>query len=98
MDGDEIFRALSKEIAFAKLNNGSFNRNNLEFIAQAVSYIATSRAGYMPEPITAVSDKFLSLEVKDKRAELAVIRENANSISHTINKALESMNKEHTER
>lgn len=98
LNGDEIFRALSKEIAFAKLDNGSFNRNNLEFTAQAVSYIATSRAGYTPEPITAVSDKFLSLEVKDKRAELAVIRENANSISHTINKALESMNKEHTER
>ena len=52
----------------------------------------------MPEPITAVSGRFLSLEVKDKRAELAVIRENANSISRTINKALESMNKEHTER
>ena len=98
LDSDEIFRTLSKEIAFAKLDNGSFNRNNLEFTAQAVSYIATSRAGYTPEPITAVSDKFLSLEVKDKRAELAVIRENANSISHTISKALESMNKEHTER
>lgn len=92
------FVLFQREIAFAKLDNGSFNRNNLEFTAQAVSYIATSRVGYMPEPITAASDRFLSLEVKDKRAELAVIRENANSISHTISKALESMNKEHTER
>ncbi len=98
LEGDEIVRALSKEIAFARLDKGNFNRENLEFSAQAISYITTSRAGYEPEPITGVSEKFISLDVKEKRAELSQIRDHANSIANTIKKALEPKNKEHGDR
>lgn len=98
LDGDEIVRSLSKEIAFARLDKGDFNRGNLEFKAQAISYIATSRAGFEPEPITALSDKFSNLEAKEKRAELSQARDHANTIANTVRKALEPKNKEHGDR
>lgn len=98
LDGDEIVRSLSKEIAFARLDNGDFNRENLEFKAQAISFIITSRAGFEPKPITALSDKFISLEAKEKRAELSQVRDHANTISNSIKKSLEPKNKEHSDR
>lgn len=98
LDGDEIVRLLSKEIAFARLDKGGFNRDNLEFSAQAISYIVTSRAGFEPAPITRISEQFLSLSAKEKRAEFSQIRDHANTISNTINKALEAKNKEHGDR
>ena len=96
--GDEIVRSLSKEIAFARLDKGGFDRENLEFSAQAISYITTSRAGFGPTPITAVSDKFTSLHVKEKRKELSQVRDHANSISNTISKTLEPKNKDNGDR
>lgn len=98
LDGDEIVRSLSKEIAFARLDKGDFNRGNLEFKAQAMSFIITSRAGFEPKPITALSDKFVSLEAKKKRAELLQVRDHANTISNSIKKSLEPKNKEHSDR
>lgn len=98
LDGDEIVRSLSKEIAFARLDKGDFNRENLEFKAQAISFIITSRAGFEPKPITAMSDKFVSFEAKEKRAELSQVRDHANTISNSIKKSLEPKNKEHGDR
>ena len=98
LEGGDIVRALSKEIAFARLDNGDFNRENLEFKAQAISYIATSRAGFEPEPITSLSDKFSNLEAKEKRAELSQARDHANTIANIVRKALEPKNKEHGDR
>lgn len=98
LEGDDIVRALSKEIAFARLDNGDFNRENFEFKAQAISYISTARAGFKPEPITELSDKFANLDAKEKRAELSQARDHANTISNTIKKALEPKNKEHGDR
>lgn len=98
LEGDELVRALSKEIAFAILDKGDFNRENLEFKAQAISYIVTSRIGFEPEPITELSDKFSSLDAKEKRAELSQVRDHANTIANTVRKALEPKNKEHGDR
>lgn len=98
LEGCDIVRALSKEIAFARLDNGDFNRENLEFKAQAISYIATSRAGFEPEPITSLSDKFSNLDAKEKRAELSQARDHANTIANTVRKALEPKSKEHGDR
>lgn len=98
LEGDDIVRVLSKEIAFARLDKGDFNRENLEFKAQAISYIVTSRAGFEPEPITGLSEKFTSLEAREKRAELSQARDHANTIANTVRKALEPKNKEHGDR
>lgn len=98
LEGGDIVCALSKEIAFARLDKGDFNRENLEFKAQAISYIATSRAGFEPEPITELSDKFSNLDSKEKRAELSQARDHANTIANTVRKALEPKNKEHSDR
>lgn len=98
LEGDDIVRSLSKEIAFARLDNGGFDRENLEFSAQAISYITTSRAGFEPEPIKAVSEKFVALEEKDKRKELSQVRDHANSISNTINKTIEPKHKDNGDR
>lgn len=98
LDGNEIVHSLSKEIAFARLDKGDFNRENLEFKAQAISFIITSRAGFEPKPITALSDKFVSLEAKKKRAELSQVRDHANTISNSIKKSIEPKNKEYSDR
>ncbi len=98
LEGGDIVRALSKEIVFARLDNGDFNRENLEFKAQAISCIATSRAGFEPEPITALSEKFSSLESKEKRAVLSQVRDHANAIVNSMNKVIEPKNKEHGDR
>lgn len=96
MEGQDIFRALSKEIAFAKLDNGEFNRNKLEFAASAISYIACKRAGYEPEPLKPISQEFINKDVKDKRKDLSEIRDNANSISRSIAKTLDNKNRENS--
>ena len=98
MEGADIVRSLSKEIAFARLDKGGFDRENLEFSAQAISYITTSRAGFDPEPITAVSEKFVALEEKDKRKELSQVRDHANSMSNTISKTIEPKHKDNGDR
>ena len=96
MGGQDIFRALSKEIAFAKLDNGEFNRNKLEFAASAISYIACKRVGYEPEPLKPISQEFVNKDVKDKRKDLSEIRDNANSISRSIAKTLDNKNRENS--
>jgi hypothetical protein len=98
LEGDDIVRALSREIAFARLDKVGFDRENLEFSAQAISYITTSRAGFDPEPITAVSEKFVALEEKDKRKELSQVRDHANSMSNTISKTIEPKHKDNGDR
>ena len=98
LDGDEIVRALSKEIAYARLDKNNFDKENIDFAAQAISYITTSRTGFSPEPITALNEKFSSLEAKEKRAVLSQVRDHANTISNTIKKTLEPKNKEHGDR
>ena len=98
LDGEEIVRALSKEIAYARLDKSGFDREKIDFAAQAISYITTSRTGFLPEPITALNEKFSSLEAKEKRAVLSQVRDHANTISNTIKKTLEPKNKEHSDR
>ena len=98
LEGDEIVRALSKEIACARLDKSGFSKENLDFAAQAISYITTSRAGFTPETFTELSDKFSSLEAKEKRAVLSQVRDHANTITNTIKKSLEPKNKEHGDR
>lgn len=98
LEGDDIVRALSKEIAFARLDNIGFDKEHLAFAAQAISYITTSRAGFGPEPINALSEKFSSLDAKEKRALLSQVRDNANTIINSINKVVEPKNKEHGDR
>ncbi len=95
MDGDDIFRNLAREIAYARFDKGGFNRNDLEFKAQAVAYIACVRTGFTPEPIKKMDEKFLNLEIKDRRKELSIIRDNANGITNVITKALEAKEKSH---
>ncbi len=98
MEAPEIFRNLSREIAFAKLDNGAFNRNDLQFKAEAISYIACARVGYEPAPIKQMDKKFLDLDMKEKRKELSSIRDNANGIANVITKALENKEKSHGDR
>ena len=98
MEGADIVRSLSKEIAFARLDKGGFDRETLEFSAQAISYITTARAGFDPEPITAVNEKFVALDEKDKRKELSQVRDHANSMSNTISKTIEPKHKDNGER
>lgn len=90
MEGDEIFRSLAKEIAFARLDRGDYRRETSELAAQAIAYIVCKRMGVIPEPISSLDKDFLSLSPKEKRSELSKVRDNANAIVNSLIKALEA--------
>ncbi len=87
LDEKTTFKGLAKEIAFARLDNGGFSRNDLDFKASSVAYILCTRVGIEPDPIKSMDKKFLKLENKEKRKELSTVRDNANSITNTIMKS-----------
>lgn len=98
MNGDDIFRNLSREIAYAKLDKGDFDREKLSPSAQSVAYIVCKRMGIEPEKIKSLPDSFAECDVKDKRKELSKIRDCANNLSGAIEKQLEEKNKDHGDR
>lgn len=90
MPGDEIFRSLSKEIAHARLDKGDYNRDKCELAASAISFIACEKVGIEPYRIKSDKGLFDGMEPKDIRSELGTIRNEANSISLSIQKTMDA--------
>jgi len=91
MDGDDIFRALSQEIAHAEMDKGSYNQNECAFSAYCTSYILCKRNGldvsnYSFDHLPA---EYASMDSKEIRCELSKIRDTANDISSKMSKVLE---------
>ena len=93
MPGDEIFRCLSREIAHAKLDKCDYSREKCNLAASAISFIACERFGIEPTPIKG-DELFGGMDSKGIRKELSNIRSEANSITTSIQKTLETKNKD----
>lgn len=90
MTAEEIFRALSKEIAHAGMDKGEYNREANEFTARAVSYITCRRMGFEPEGFEKNEKLFEDRSPKEIRKELSKIRSEANSIITSMEKTIEA--------
>lgn len=93
MKGDEIFRALSMEIAHAKLDKGDYTRDKYAIAAYGISFISCARVGIDPADIDRKQNPFEGKSPKDIRQELSSIRDEANSMSQSMAKVLEARNK-----
>ena len=83
--GDEIFRALSQEIAKARA--ATDGRKDTGFESLAAAYIVCRRSDVAP-PALPEKSPFTDMAPKDIRESLKGIREEANNLSAVIGKAL----------
>lgn len=85
---DDMFRAVSRELAFAHLDKGSgFSRNELEFRAKSIAFLVCARNRIAPEAV-AVPGRFSNQEAKALKKELGEIHDVANSIHAVMDKLL----------
>jgi hypothetical protein len=92
MDADNIFRALSQELAHAEMDrgDGSYRRSDYAFHAYCASYMLCKQYGvdtngYRFDRAPQMLD---GMEAQQVRAELSVIKETANEISGRMNRVL----------
>ncbi|WMJ22892.1 hypothetical protein RBG61_13000 [Paludicola sp. MB14-C6] len=91
MNGDDIFRSLSSQIAYAMMDNGNYTNPNNSFAAYCVSYIVCKRNGidvsnYSFEQLPS---HYQEMSTKDIRVELAKIRDCANELTTNMARVLE---------
>ena len=91
MTGEEIFRALSLEIAKARASMEG--RPTDGFAVAAVAYVLCKRYDIPPVPLPE-TNPFEGKEPKETRAMLKDIRSEANNMSAVISKALETKNRD----
>ena len=91
MDGADIFKALSQELAHAEMDKGSYNRSEFVFPAYCTSYILCKRNGIDVSSYSfdRLPTEYKNMEAKDIRAELSKIRDTSNDISSKMTKVLE---------
>jgi hypothetical protein len=91
LDGADIFRALSQELAHVEMDKGGYNRNECAFPAYCASYILCKRNGLdvSGHSFEHLPVEYKAMEAKDIRAELSKIRDTANDISSKMSKVLE---------
>lgn len=96
MDGPTIFRALSQELAHARMDGSDYRRSECSNAAYCVSYILCKRYGVATDGLTfnQMPEQYSKMDVKDFRAELGKIRSVANEISSEINRVLENEKRE----
>ena len=90
MDAEDIFRALTQELAHAHLDHGNYDRKDTTLTAYFSSYVLCKRFGvstdiYRFEEMPA---KYRAMNPQEFRKELSRIREVSNTISHSMNRAL----------
>ena len=93
MSADDIFRALSQELAHAEMDkgDGNYNRSEYGFHAYCTSYMLCKQYGIATEGYYHFEGAPQVLEAKDPqeiRAELSKIRDAANEISERMNQRL----------
>ena len=87
MSGPDIFRALSKEIAHARLDKDGATRAGNAFTAECVSYLLCKRNGVEPAQVPEVG-VLEGKEPKEVRGVLKEVRDEANGMSAVMEKAL----------
>ena len=88
---EELFRAISREIAFDYISHEVKDQDIYNLRAVCVSYILCRRNHIVPQTSSFVKlpDSFTKLEEKDIRKELALIRNIANQITLDMNRVFE---------
>lgn len=94
MPGDEIFRSLSREIAFARLDKGDYSRDKFELAAYGISFMVCKRMGIEPYEIKSSKSLFKNTEPKGIRKQLSEMRTEANSITASMERTLSARNKD----
>lgn len=89
--GDDIFRALSRELALAQMDKGSFDRGECEFPAYCVSYVLCKRVGIDVSCFSFdnLPASYAKMDAKGIRAELGKVRDTAKDISANMARVLE---------
>ena len=101
METPDIFRALSQELAHARMDKGGgYSRNEHQGVAYFASYILCRRFGISTDVynFSRMPSQYANMDAKTFRAELGRIRDTANEISRDIDRFLKSPAKEKKER
>ena len=90
MDGAEIFRSLSQELAHAYMDTGNYSRRDCDFPAYCTAYILCRRVGVSVEPFRfdRMPAHMQTMDAHAVRSELGRIRSAANALYATISKDL----------
>jgi hypothetical protein len=91
LNGADIFKALSQELAHAEMDKGNYNRSECVFPAYCTSYILCKRNGIdlSSYSFDCLPAEYKNMESKDIRALLSITRDTANDISSKMSKVLE---------
>ena len=93
LPGNEIFKALSQEICYARLDKGGSTRTQNAFAVACVSYLLCKRNGIEPDKVTD-QGAFDAKQPKEIRAMLKTIRDEANTMSDVMEKALSNRDRD----
>lgn len=93
LPGADIFRALSVEIAHARLDKDGATRDGNAFTAVCISYLLCKRNGIEPGQVPDTK-AFEDKEPKEVRAVLKAVRDEANNMSAVMEKALTNRDRE----
>lgn len=100
MDGPDIFRALSQELAHAHMDKGhNYNRSNHAFTAYCCAYTLCKRFGVDTKGFTFpdLPESITNKGAQGIRTELGMIRDCANQISMDMSRVLNRSQKERGE-
>lgn len=92
MDGPTIFRALSQELAHARMDKGDYRRGENSLTAFCVSYMLCKKYGFSVDAYSfeTMPKQYSQMETTDFRQELGRIRDVFKEISSDMNRALDN--------
>lgn len=99
MDGADIFRSLTQELAHAYFDKGNYNRNDHAFAGYCVAYTLCKRYGvdtqnFRFDKLPAAME---DMDAKAVRSEVSKIRDCANQISMDMSRVLEHRPKDRSD-
>ena len=95
MDGNDILRVLTQEVAAAKFAEKGMDRRSCAFYTYCSSYVLGERFGFDTGKydFDRVPEHLKGMEPKEIRSQLAAIRDMANSISQDMTRAIDNLEK-----
>ena len=99
MDGADIFRSLTQELAHAYFDKGNYNRNDHAFAGYCVAYTLCKRYGVDTKSFSFrnLPEAFVTMDAQGLRAELGKVRDCANQISMDMSRVLNRSQKDRGE-
>ena len=94
LEGSEIFRSLAREIAVALFDKSTLSKEEKAISAYCVTFMLCKRNGIEPPPLPVKGELFSDKEPKETRAVLSKARDEANTISAVMEKALDNRNRD----